>query len=179
MRGRIWIVTSVAVWLAISGERSTAAQQQPAPDFVLTNGKIITVDDRFTIAEAVAVLGERIIAVGTNQEIAGLVGPNTTLIDLEGRSVIPGLIDNHAHIMEEGPIWQLELRLDGIETRAEALNWCANARWPWGRANGFSRSEGGRSTNSPTIEAISTAKSWTGLHRTIPCCCRSRANTPI
>ena len=66
-------------------------------------------------------LGERIVAVGTNQEIAGLVGPNTTVIDLEGRSVIPGLIDNHAHIMEEGPIWQLELRLDGIETRARAL----------------------------------------------------------
>ena len=121
MRGQIWIVASLAAWLVISAEKSADAQQQPAPDFVLTNGKIITVDDRFTIAEAVAVRGERITAVGTNQEIAGLAGPNTTLIDLEGRSVIPGLIDNHAHIMEEGPIWQLELRLDGIETRAEAL----------------------------------------------------------
>ena len=122
MRGRIWIVALLAAWLAISAERSAAAQQQPAPDFVLTNGKIITVDDRFTIAQAVAVLGERFIAVGSNQEIAGLAGPNTTVIDLEGRSVIPGLIDNHAHIMEEGPIWQLELRLDGIETRAQALH---------------------------------------------------------
>ena len=121
MRGRIWIVASVVAWLVIAGERPAAAQQQSAPDFVLTNGKIITVDDRFTIAQAIAVLGERIVAVGTNQEIAGLADPNTTIIDLEGRSVIPGLIDNHAHIMEEGPIWQLELRLDGIETRAEAL----------------------------------------------------------
>jgi predicted amidohydrolase YtcJ len=121
MRSRIWIVTAITVWLALSGERSVLAQQQAVPDFVLTNGKIITVDDRFTIAEAVAVLGERIVAVGSNQEIAGLVGPTTTTIDLGGRSVIPGLIDNHAHIMEEGPIWQLELRLDGIETRAAAL----------------------------------------------------------
>jgi hypothetical protein len=114
------IITSVFVWLAASGD-GPAAAQQPAPDFVLTNGKIITVDDRFTIAEAVAVLEERIAVVGTNEDIQALAGPETTVIDLDGRSVIPGLIDNHAHIMEEGPIWQLELRLDGIATRAEAL----------------------------------------------------------
>ncbi len=95
--------------------------QQPAPDVILSNGKVITVDDRFRIAEAVAITGERIAAVGTDPQIAALAGPNTRTIDLGGRSVIPGLIDNHAHIMEEGPIWQLELRLDGVETRAEAL----------------------------------------------------------
>jgi hypothetical protein len=94
------IITSVFVWLAASGD-GPAAAQQPAPDFVLTNGKIITVDDRFTIAEAVAVLEERIAVVGTNEDIQALAGPETTVIDLDGRSVIPGLIDNHAHIMEE------------------------------------------------------------------------------
>lgn len=98
-----------------------AHAQQPAPDVILSNGKVITVDDRFRIAEAVAITGERIVAVGTNAQVAALAGPNTRTIDLAGRSVIPGLIDNHAHIMEEGPIWQLELRLDGVETRAEAL----------------------------------------------------------
>jgi predicted amidohydrolase YtcJ len=120
MKGQIWIAASIAVALVILGEQPAAAQQF-APDFVLKNGKMITVDNRFTIAEAVAVRGERIVDVGTNDEIDALVGPETTVIDLEGRSVIPGLIDNHGHIMEEGPIWQLELRLDGIETRAEAL----------------------------------------------------------
>ena len=95
--------------------------QQSAPDVILSNGKVITVDDRFRIAEAVAITGERIAAVGTDPQIAALAGPNTRTIDLGGRSVIPGLIDNHAHIMEEGPIWQLELRLDGVETRAGAL----------------------------------------------------------
>jgi predicted amidohydrolase YtcJ len=120
MKGQIWIVVSIVVALVILDER-TAAAQQPASDFVLRNGKIITVDNRFTIAEAVAVRGERIVGVGTNEEIAALAGPDTTIIDLEGQSVIPGLIDNHGHIMEEGPIWQLELRLDGIETRAEVL----------------------------------------------------------
>ena len=98
-----------------------AVAQQPAPDFVLRNGKIITVDDRFSIAESIAVRGDRIIGVGTNDVIAALVEPNTRIIDLQGRSVIPGMIDNHGHIMEEGPIWQLELRLDGIESRAVAL----------------------------------------------------------
>ena len=120
MKGQIWIVASIFVALVLPGER-TAVAQQGASDFILRNGKIITVDDRFTIAEAVAVRGERIVGVGSNEEIAALAGPDTTIIDLEGRSVVPGLIDNHGHIMEEGPIWQLELRLDGIETRAEAL----------------------------------------------------------
>jgi predicted amidohydrolase YtcJ len=88
---------------------------------ILSNGKIITVDDRFSIAQAVAVRGDRVIAVGTNQDIARLAGPNTRRIDLAGKSVVPGMIDNHAHIMEEGRIWLEELRLDGITTRKEAL----------------------------------------------------------
>ena len=95
--------------------------QQPVADVILSNGKIITVDERFTIAQAVAVRGERIMAVGTNQEIARLAGPSTRRIDLRGRAVLPGLIDNHAHFMEEGVLWTDELRLDGIETRRQAI----------------------------------------------------------
>src|SRR5262245_19056696 len=95
--------------------------QQPAPDLVLSNGKIITVDDRFSIAQAVAVRGDRIVAVGSNQEVARLAGPATRRVDLGGRSVVPGLIDNHAHFQEEGAYWTLELRLDGVDSRKEAL----------------------------------------------------------
>lgn len=109
----------VATMLIFSLTPVTA--QPSAPDTILFNGKIITVDNRFTITEAVAVMGERIVAVGDNNTITALAGPQTTRIDLQGRSVIPGLIDNHGHMMEEGPFWQLELRLDGVETRAEAL----------------------------------------------------------
>ena len=78
--------------LAIAAAISPA--QQPAPDLILSNGKIITVDERFTIAQAVAIQGDRIVAVGTNQEMAQLAGANTRRIDLMGRAVIPGLIDN-------------------------------------------------------------------------------------
>ncbi len=95
--------------------------QQPVADVILSNGKIITVDERFTIAQAVAVRGDRILAVGTNQEIARLAGPSTRRIDLRGRAVVPGMIDNHAHFMEEGVLWTDELRLDGIETRKQAI----------------------------------------------------------
>src|SRR5688572_7389038 len=112
--------------LAIAGAsmlylQQRASAQGPAPDIVLTNGKIITFDDKFSIAQAVAIRGDRFTAVGTNQEITRLAGPNTRRIDLRGRSVTPGFIDNHAHFMEEGAYWQLELRLDGVESRKQAL----------------------------------------------------------
>ena len=90
-------------------------------DTILTNGKIITVDDQFSIAQAVAVRGDRIVAVGTNQAITQLAGPKTRRIDLRGRSVVPGLIDNHAHYQEEGAYWTLELRFDGVDSRKQAL----------------------------------------------------------
>jgi predicted amidohydrolase YtcJ len=109
------------VLIALLGAPAIVHAQAPAADLILSNGKIITVDDRFSIAQAVAVTGDRVIAVGTNQDIARLAGPNTRRIDLSGKAVVPGMIDNHAHIMEEGRIWLEELRLDGITTRKEAL----------------------------------------------------------
>ena len=95
--------------------------QQPAPDLILSNGKIITVDERFTIAQAVAIQGDRIVAVGTNQEMAQLAGPNTRRIDLMGRAVIPGLIDNHMHLLRAATTWLRELRFDGVDSRKQAI----------------------------------------------------------
>jgi predicted amidohydrolase YtcJ len=96
------------------------AQQSP-PDLVFSNGKIITVDERFTIAQAVAIRGDRVVAVGTNQEITQLAGPNTRRIDLRGRTAIPGLIDNHMHLLRAAGTWTKELRLDGVESRKQAV----------------------------------------------------------
>jgi predicted amidohydrolase YtcJ len=114
------IATAAGVALSI-GAVTLMAQQAAAPDVILSNGKIITVDDRFSIAQAIAIRGDRFVAVGTNQDITKLAGPNTRRIDLRGRAVVPGLIDNHAHFMEEGAYWQVELRLDGVESRKQAL----------------------------------------------------------
>jgi hypothetical protein len=88
---------------------------------VLTNGKIITVDERFAIAQAVAIRGDRIVAVGTNQQIDRLVESGTRRIDLRGRAVIPGLIDNHMHLLRYGTTWRYEVRWDGVGLRTTAL----------------------------------------------------------
>ncbi len=99
--------------------------QQASPDLILSNGKIITVNDTFAIAQAVAVRGNRIIAVGSNVDVNRLAGPNTQRIDLRGKSVVPGFIDNHAHFQEEGAYWTMELRFDGVDTRKRVLEMIA------------------------------------------------------
>src|SRR6476469_5488467 len=69
-------------------------------DTVLTNGTVLTVDARDSVAQAVAIADGKIVAVGTNSEIQTFVGPNTATIDLHGRTVTPGLIDTHCHFQE-------------------------------------------------------------------------------
>jgi predicted amidohydrolase YtcJ len=118
---RAILKTSVAALFVLAGTTAIVEAQQAPADIILTNGKVITVDNRFSIAQAVAVRGDRIVAVGTTADINRLAGPNTRRIDLAGKAVVPGMIDNHAHLMEEGKIWLQELRLDGVTTRARAL----------------------------------------------------------
>lgn len=104
---------------------SWAHAQQPVADLILTNGKIVTVDDRFTIAQAVAVKGERIVAVGKDADIRKRAGKETRIIDLKGRTVIPGLIDNHAHFIRVAEHWHQEMRLDGVTSRKQVLKMLA------------------------------------------------------
>ena len=92
------------------------------PDQILLNGKIVTVDDQFSIVEAVAIAGNRILATGDNDTIAAMAdGEKTTIVDLGGKTVIPGLIDNHLHIIRATEHWTNEARFDGITDRRQAL----------------------------------------------------------
>ena len=75
------------------------AQTMPA-DLVLTNGIVITVDPRDSVAEAVAVRGGKIVFVGTSARARAYVGEKTEVIDLHGRAATPGLIDTHVHFSE-------------------------------------------------------------------------------
>ena len=74
---------------AAAGAAVSVHAQQPPADLVLTNGKIITVDTKFTIAQAVAIRGDRLVAVGSNADINRLAGPNTRRVDLGGRRSYP------------------------------------------------------------------------------------------
>ena len=107
--------------LLIQSTAMSSLHAQEVPDEIYTNGKIITVDDYFSIQQAVAIAGERIIAVGSNDKISDLAGPETRLIDLSGRTVIPGLIDNHNHVVRATEYWPNDARLDGVTSRAKAL----------------------------------------------------------
>lgn len=101
------------------------ATTTPPPDLVLYNGKIITVDGAFSIAQAVAIQGERFVAVGTNDAVRQRAGPATRQIDLGGRTVIPGLMDGHLHNAGGGPgvnlsrVRSIDELLAAVEARAK------------------------------------------------------------
>ena len=102
---------------------STVRAQQPQADLILSNGKIITVDDRFSTVQALAIKDKRVVATGTNAEIRKLATAATTVVDAQGRTVIPGLIDNHSHWIRAAE--HDELRFDGVTSRAQALRMLA------------------------------------------------------
>ena len=78
------------------------AQRQTAADMIFYNGKVLTVDAADSIQQAVAISGESILAAGANEAVRALAGPDTTSINLRGRTLIPGIIDIHAHMDREG-----------------------------------------------------------------------------
>ncbi len=97
-RARVASVLLGASVLVVSG----ADGQQVAADLVLRNGVIVTVDDAMPSGEAVAILGDAILAVGSDVEISRHIGPRTEVIDLEGMLAIPGFIESHGHFLGVG-----------------------------------------------------------------------------
>ncbi|TCC88513.1 amidohydrolase [Pedobacter frigiditerrae] len=97
-----------------------AIAQQKA-DIIISNAKIITLDDSKKAAQAVAIAGNKIIAVGNNNEVLKLKSKNTKLIDAMGNTLIPGLYDSHLHVIRGGRFYNTELRWDGVKTLARAL----------------------------------------------------------
>jgi predicted amidohydrolase YtcJ len=108
-------------------DRSAVAQEA---DLILRNGKIVTVDPDFSIWPALAIKGDRLIRVGREEDVLLSKGPETRVIDLQGKTVVPGLIDSHVHptdacmIEFDHPIPQMETIqdvLDYIKSRTEAV----------------------------------------------------------
>jgi predicted amidohydrolase YtcJ len=112
------LVAAACAGAALAPRGSRAKQGRRAVSLVLTDGKVFTADARGTVAEAVAIEGERIVAVGTSREIAARFDPRQ-VIDLKGRLVTPGFNDAHIHFLGGG-LSLLRVNLVGAKTLAEA-----------------------------------------------------------
>jgi len=90
-------------------------------DLILVNGKIATQNDRRSFAEALAISDGKFVAVGSEREIAAFQSDKRKVVNLNGRTVIPGLNDSHMHLIRGGLNYNLELRWDGVPSLADGL----------------------------------------------------------
>jgi predicted amidohydrolase YtcJ len=91
-------------------------------DTILVNGKVLTVDRQFSTREALAIRDGKITAVGSNADARKQAGPQTRVIDLQGRTVIPGFIDSHIHAIRAGQTFTTEVNWVGATSIAEAMS---------------------------------------------------------
>ncbi|UCE42602.1 MAG: amidohydrolase [Candidatus Aminicenantes bacterium] len=137
MKNKIWLYILITFSVA-----SIIACGRPAPaDLVLHGGKVATVDEEFSVHEAVAVRGDKIVFVGSNQDVEKYILPSTTVIDLKGDLVLPGLIDAHAHLHSLGDeLTSLSVTgtesfqeiIDAVATRIQSTKpgeWIVGGRW--------------------------------------------------
>ncbi len=94
---------------------------QTKADIIIFNGKITTLDDNNAAVQAVAIMNNKIIATGTNEQVIKLRNKKTNMIDARQSRVIPGLFDSHLHVIRGGRFFNTELRWDGVGTIKRAL----------------------------------------------------------
>ena len=117
----------VVIWAAVSGGQIKAQASLPEAvihyaDLVLYNGKVLTADEGFSVAQAIALRDGKFLAVGSNQEILPLAGPGTEKVDLSGRSVIPGFIETHLHQAHVGnSVTRKRLPMETVEEALEEI----------------------------------------------------------
>lgn len=98
------------------------SQSSSTPDLILHGGRFTTLDGANPTVGAVAIAAGRFTAVGSDNEILPLAGSNTRVVDLQARSALPGLIDNHMHVIRGGLNFNMELRWDGVRSLADAMD---------------------------------------------------------
>ncbi|TDS70976.1 amidohydrolase [Comamonas sp. JUb58] len=95
--------------------------ERSTPELILHRGLFTTLDKSKPTASAVAIQNGRFLKVGEDHEVMALAGADTKIIDLRGKRVLPGLIDNHLHIIRGGLNYNMELRWDGVRSLADAM----------------------------------------------------------
>jgi predicted amidohydrolase YtcJ len=137
------VAAATALALSSAGLVALAARaggQSVTPaDLVLTNGRVVTVEEAVPEAQAVAVAGDRIVALGTSADMKRYVGPKTNVIDVKGQLVLPGFVEGHGHFTGVG---EAQLNLNLMNTRswdeivamvAEAVKTAKPGQWIRGR----------------------------------------------
>jgi predicted amidohydrolase YtcJ len=121
------LVILVLGFFVFCGQIQFAFSQAPEPtqtvvaDHIFINGKILTVDSDFSTQQALAIGGERILRVGDNDFVNAVAGPETLITDLQGKTIVPGLIDNHNHFVRASEQWYRQVRWDDVYSRSAAL----------------------------------------------------------
>lgn len=119
MQRNLWNFYGILTALVVS---LTACTMEKPADVIIVNGKILTVDEEFSIAEAVAISSDKIKAVGSNKKIRKMADGQCRVIDAEGKTVVPGLIDAHLH-PEMASLSEIEEEIPDVHTIAELLDW--------------------------------------------------------
>ncbi|HET6956999.1 MAG TPA: amidohydrolase [Vicinamibacterales bacterium] len=145
-RNAVGLAAVCAVTAIVGSAGAPRAQTPPPADLVLINGRVLTVDATDSVAQAVAIAGGQIAAVGTTDQIRARVGPRTEVVDLHGRAVTPGLIDTHVHFSEASQLFSVDLtdasitKVDDILQRVAARvatakpgEWVSGSGWDEGK----------------------------------------------
>jgi predicted amidohydrolase YtcJ len=112
---------SLTAALLFAATSTARAQSALTADLVVVNGKVVTLDSQLSVREALAVRDGKIVALGTSAEMRKLAGRNTRIIDVAGRTVIPGLIDSHIHAIRAALSFDTEVNWIGARSLTEAL----------------------------------------------------------
>jgi predicted amidohydrolase YtcJ len=118
MTNRLMLIATLTAAVAAA----PAHAQAPAVDTLLVNGKVITLDDASSIVQAIAIHDGKVLAVGSNEDIRKRADARTNIIDLGGRTVVPGLMDSHIHALRAGLTYSVELSWIGVPSLAKGLD---------------------------------------------------------
>jgi hypothetical protein len=144
----LWVIVCLTFVLAIAASSTYATgfkKDCDSADMVLINGKILTVDKNFAVAQAVAVKDGRFLMVGSNHQVKHLIGRKTKVIDLQGKTVLPGINDSHSHpgglaVVTSPPTLDLYTNVDDISDIQAMLDAVVANPGEWIRGSGWDAS---------------------------------------